>query len=64
MPGLGQGLHSHPSTAFGKRVYEKSFNFIRPNPEFEAKLATIWEYEHFQRKFRVFNPFFVLNPER
>jgi len=45
-------------------IYEKSVNFIKPNPEFGAKLATIWEYEHFQREFRVFNAFFVLNPER
>ncbi len=39
-------------------------NFIRPNPEFRAKLAIIWENEHFQREFRVFNAFFVLNLER
>jgi hypothetical protein len=39
-------------------------NFIRPNSEFRAKLAIIWENEHFQREFRVFNAFFVLNLER
>jgi len=58
----GSRLRSHPSTAFGMLIYEKSVNIIRPNPEFGTKLASIWEYEHFQREFRVFNAFFVLNP--
>jgi hypothetical protein len=30
---------------------------------FGAKLAIIWENEHFLRGFQVFNAFFVLNPE-
>jgi hypothetical protein len=61
MPGLGQGFHSHPWTAFGMRIYEKSVSFVRPNPKFGAKF---WENEHFQRGLRVFNAFFVFNPER
>jgi hypothetical protein len=47
MIGLGQGLHSRPGTAFGMRIYEKSASFVRPNPKFAAKLAIIWENEHF-----------------
>jgi hypothetical protein len=46
------------------RIYEKSVGFVRPNPKFGAKLAIIWENEHFWRGLRVFNAFFVLNPER
>jgi len=46
------------------RIYEKSVSFVRPNPKFGAKLAIIWENEHFLRGLRVFNAFFVLNPER
>jgi len=46
------------------RIYEKIVSFVRPNPKFAAKLATIWENEHFQPELRVFNAFFVLNPER
>jgi len=29
------------------RIYEKSVSFIRLNPKFGAKLATIWENEPF-----------------
>ena len=64
MPGLGQGLHSRPWTAFEMRIYEKSVSFVRPNLKFGAKLATIWENEPFWRGLRVFNAFPVLNPER
>jgi hypothetical protein len=46
------------------RIYEKSVSFVRPNPKFAAKLAIIWQNEHFYRGLRVFNAFFVLNPER
>ncbi len=46
------------------RIYEKSVSFIRLNPKLEAKLAITWENEHFKRGIQVFNPFFVLNPER
>jgi len=46
------------------RIYEKSVSFVRPNPKFGAKLAIIWENEHFQQGLQVFNAFFVLNPER
>jgi len=42
-----QRFHSHPWTAFGRRIYEKSLSFVRPNPKFRAKLATIWENEPF-----------------
>ena len=45
------------------RIYEKRLSFVRPNPTFGAKLAIIWENEHFQRGFRAFNAVFVLNPE-
>jgi hypothetical protein len=61
---LGQGFHSRPWTAFGIRIYDKSVSFVRPNQKFGAKLAIIWQNEHFQRGLRVFNAFFVLNPER
>jgi len=47
MPGLGQGLHSRPWSAFGMRIYEKSVSFVKPNPKFGAKLAIIWENDHF-----------------
>jgi hypothetical protein len=46
------------------RIYDKSVSFVRPNPKFGAKLAIIWENEHFYPEHRVFNAFFVLNPER
>jgi hypothetical protein len=46
MPGLGQGFHSRPWTAFGMRNYEKNVSFVRPNPKFEALLAIIWGNEH------------------
>ncbi len=64
MPGLGQGFHSPPRTALGMRIYGKSVSFDRPNPKFGAKLAIIFENEHFYRELRVFNAVFVLNPER
>ena len=60
----GSRFHSRPWTAFGMRIYEKSVSFVRPNAKFEAKLAIIWGNEHFQPGLRVFNAFFVLNPER
>jgi hypothetical protein len=60
----GSRFHSRPWTAFGMRIYEKIVCFVRPNPKFGAKLAIIWENEHFLREFRVFNVFFVPNPER
>ncbi len=60
----GSRFHSHPRTAFGMRIYEKSVSFIRPNPRFEAKLAIILGNEHFYLELRVFNAVFVLNPER
>jgi hypothetical protein len=41
IPGLGQGFHSHPWTAFGMHIYEKSVSFARPNPKIGAKLAII-----------------------
>ena len=28
------------------RIYEKSVNFLRPNPKFEAKLEIIWGNKH------------------
>jgi hypothetical protein len=42
----GSKFHSRPWTALGMRIYEKSVNFVRPNPKFVAKLAIIWENEH------------------
>jgi hypothetical protein len=60
----GARLLSRRWTAFGMRIYEKSVSFVRPNPKFGAKLAIIWGNEHFQPGLRVFNAFFVLNPER
>jgi hypothetical protein len=45
------------------RIYEKSVSFVRANPKFGAKLAIIWKNEHSKRGLRVFNAFFVLNPE-
>jgi hypothetical protein len=68
MIGLGQGfrgsrLHPRPWTAFGMRICEKSVSFVRANRKFEAKLAIIWENGHCKRWLRIFNAFFVLNPE-
>ena len=60
MPGLGRGFHSCPGTVFGMRIYEKSVSL---NPKFGAKLAIIWGNEHFERGLRIFNAFYVLNPE-
>jgi hypothetical protein len=28
-------------------IYEKSVGFVRLNPKFGAKLAIVWEKEHF-----------------
>jgi hypothetical protein len=64
MIGLGQGFHFHPWTAFGMCIYEKSVSFVRANPKFGTKLAIFWEVSIFLRELRVFNAFFVLNPER
>ena len=60
----GSWFNSRPRSAFGLHIYEKSVSFVRPNPKFGAKLAITWENEYFYRRFRVFNPFYVLNPER
>jgi len=46
------------------RIYEKSVSFVRPNPKIGAKLAIIWGNEHLKRGLRIFNAFFVFNPER
>jgi len=46
------------------RLYQKSGSFVRPNPKFGAKLAIIWQNEHFLPGLRVLNAFIVLNPER
>ena len=46
LPASG-GFHSCPRTPFRMRIYEKSVIFVRPNPKFGAKLAIIWENEHF-----------------
>ncbi len=43
----GSRFHSRPWTAFGIRIYEKNVSFVRANPKFGAKLAIIWENEHF-----------------
>ena len=63
MPGLGQGFHSRPWTAFGMRIYEKSVGFIWPNPKFGAKLAIIWENEHFNENFGSLMPSLSLTLE-
>jgi hypothetical protein len=47
MPGLGQGFHSRPWTAFGIRIYAKSVSFAKPKLKFAAKLAIISENENF-----------------
>jgi hypothetical protein len=41
-------------------IYEKSVSFVRPNPEFGAKLAIIWENEHFDYGFGYFAFFLSL----
>jgi len=46
LPASG-GFHSRPRTAFWMRIYEKSVSFVRPNPKFGARLAIIWQNEHF-----------------
>jgi hypothetical protein len=43
----GSGFHSRRWTAFGMHIYEKSVSLVRSNPKFGAKLAIIWENEHF-----------------
>jgi hypothetical protein len=43
------------------RIYDKSVSFVRPNPKFGAKLAIIWQNEHFYPELWAFNAFFVLN---
>jgi hypothetical protein len=60
----GSRLHPRPWTAFGMRICEKSVSFVRANRKFETKLAIIWENGHCKRWLRIFNAFFVLNPER
>ncbi|MGB9440347.1 MAG: hypothetical protein WCB15_20545, partial [Desulfobacterales bacterium] len=61
---LGSRSHSRSWTAFGMRIYEKIVSFVRPNPKFGANLEINWEKEYFSQGLRVFNAFFVLNPER
>jgi len=39
-------------------------HFWRLNPKFESKLAITWKNRGFYAGLRVFNSFFVLNPER
>ncbi|OEU78647.1 MAG: hypothetical protein BA872_08860 [Desulfobacterales bacterium C00003060] len=34
-------FHFRPGTSFGMRIYEKSVNFVKPNPKFGAKLTII-----------------------
>jgi len=46
------------------RIYKKSVKFVKPHPKFGATSAITWENEHFQQRLRVFNAFFVRNPER
>jgi hypothetical protein len=43
----GSRLHSLRWTALGLRIYDKSVSFVRPNQKFGAKLAIIWQNEHF-----------------
>jgi len=57
-------LHSRPRTAFAMHIYEKIVSFVSPNPKLGAKLAIIWENEHFQPGLQDLNAFFVLNLER
>ena len=45
------------------RIYEKSVSFVRANPKFGVKLAIIRKNEHFSRELRVFNVFYILDPE-
>jgi len=45
-------------------IYEKIVSFVSPNPKLGAKLAIIWENEHFQPGLQDLNAFFVLNLER
>jgi hypothetical protein len=45
-------------------ICEKSDNVVRPDQTFEAKLAIVCKNEHFKREPRVFDAFFVFNPER
>jgi len=40
-------LHSRPWIAFEMGIYEKSVSFVMPSAKFGAKLAIIWENEHF-----------------
>jgi hypothetical protein len=46
------------------RIYGKTVSSVRPIPKFGAKLPIILENEPLQRGLRVFNTFFILNPER
>jgi hypothetical protein len=38
------------------RIYEKSVSFVKPNPKFGAKLAIIWQNEHFNEDFGFLMP--------
>jgi len=38
--------------------------FVVSNLKIGGALAMMWQNQHFQPKLRVFNAFFVLNPER
>jgi hypothetical protein len=41
-------------------IYKKNVSFARPNPKFGAKLAIIWENEHFNENFGSLMPSFSL----
>jgi hypothetical protein len=44
------------------RIYEKIVSFVRPNPKFGAKLAIVWQNEHFNQKFGPLMPSFYPKP--
>ena len=60
----GSRFHYYPWPALRMRIYRKRVIFGRSDPEFGAKLAITWKNKQLQGGLRVFNAFFVLNPER
>jgi hypothetical protein len=60
----GQNTFLRHAVRLRKIRYSLSVSFVRPNPKFGAKLAIIWQNEHFLRGLQGLNFFFVLNPER
>jgi hypothetical protein len=58
----GSRLHSHPGTAFGMRIYDKSVRFVRLNQYLEPNWQLIEEMSIFSKDFGSLMPSLFLTP--